>query len=447
MFSIFPEDRHLGDTWSVKVSSLGIRFLLTSKKGRRKREEFWALRDISFEVERGEVFGIIGSNGSGKSTLLKIIAGIYPATRGKVEVKGTIAPLIELGASFNPELSGAENIYLAGSIYRIPKKVIQERFDQIVEFSGLRKFIYTPVKNYSSGMFIRLAFSIIIFFEPDVLLIDEIFAVGDRVFQQKSFEKILSFREKGASLLIVSHDMNLIKQLCQRVAVLSRGRLSFLGKPEEAVNHYLDLIKKGEGLEEAAPIAPASEESFHADARRWGNRQVEITRVEFVDEAGRPKEVFRTGDYFEARISFINHGVEEIPVFGVAIYTIYRLLIYGPNTLDQKLGTHTFFPGSEEKPGLFRDPQLGTNTFYPQLPEEGDLFGQSQLPPQGTVRFIIDSLPLLKGDYLFSASVYDSTLTTAYDHHEMMYLFRVESPGVADFGTVRLDCRWLLSSE
>ncbi|MCX7973243.1 MAG: ABC transporter ATP-binding protein, partial [Candidatus Aminicenantes bacterium] len=214
-----------GEDWAIKVNSLGIRFFLPGKDGAvKKREEFWALKEISFEVKKGEVFGLIGSNGSGKSTLLKIIAGIYPATEGRAEVKGKLAPLIELGAAFNPELTGAENIYLAGSIYRVPRKVIREKFDQIVDFSGLRKFIHTPVKNYSSGMFLRLAFSIIIFFEPDVVLIDEILAVGDRVFQEKSMEKILSFRERGAAMMIVSHDLSLIKQLCHRVAVLSRGR-------------------------------------------------------------------------------------------------------------------------------------------------------------------------------------------------------------------------------
>lgn len=437
------------EDWAVKASSLGIRFYLRGEDGiKSKKEEFWALRDVDFEVKKGEVFGIIGSNGSGKSTLLKIIAGIYPATEGKAEVKGKVAPLIELGAAFNPELTGAENIYLAGSIYRIPRKVIREKFDQIVEFSGLRKFIHTPVKNYSSGMFIRLAFSIIIFFEPDVVLIDEIFAVGDRVFQEKSMEKILSFKDRGASLLIVSHDMNLIKQLCHRVGVLSRGKMVFLGQPEEAVNFYLDLIKKGEGLE-GIVRAPGEtlEQVLASDARRWGNKQIEITRVEFVDEAGQPKEVFRTGDYFEARISYVNHGVEDQPVFGVAIYTIYRLLLYGPNTLDQKLGTQTFFANSFDQAARMGRETLPERTNKEEKIKELDFPGQQKLPSRGTVRFIIDSLPLLEGDYLFSASIYDSSLTIAYDHHEMMYYFRVKSPGIAAFGAVRLEGRWLLSPQ
>jgi ABC-type polysaccharide/polyol phosphate transport system ATPase subunit len=487
----------ISDDWAVRVNSLGIKFFLRGKDGGGlRKEEFWALREVNFEVKKGEVFGIIGSNGSGKSTLLKIIAGIYPATEGRAEVRGKIAPFIELGAAFNPELTGAENIYLAGSIYRVPKRTIREKFDQIVEFSGLRKFIHTPVKNYSSGMFIRLAFSIIIFFEPDVVLIDEIFAVGDRVFQEKSMEKILSFREKGASMLIVSHDMGLIKQLCNRVAVLSRGRLAFLGRPEEAINFYLDLIKKGEGLENLGTQTFSPEQLVLNDARRWGNRQVEITRVEFVDEAGRPREVFRTGDYFEARISYINHGVDDCPVFGVAIYTIYRLLLYGPNTLEN-LGTQTFssaasYSGQRHKESekkSFFGPRSEQDKLFTEEPApceswgerekdskeiQGEFHGaaradgrprepgfmadregvegidfhrQMKLPRRGKVRFIIDSLPLLEGDYLFSASVYDSSLTIAYDHHEMMYFFRVKSPGISAFGAVRLESRWLISAD
>ena len=148
---------------SIKADSVGVKFFLTQQE-KRKKKEFWALKDISFTAEKGEIFGIVGSNGAGKSTLLKVIAGIYPTTRGSVAIKGSIAPLIELGAAINPELTGAENIFLAGSIYRIPKSAIKEQFDKIVDFSGLKKFINIPVKNYSSGMFIRLAFSTIIFF-------------------------------------------------------------------------------------------------------------------------------------------------------------------------------------------------------------------------------------------------------------------------------------------
>lgn len=411
------------DATSIKLSSVGIKFNLKHEKemrlksdglkalksllSKRKKKEFWALKDISFEAKKGEIFGIIGSNGAGKSSLLKIIARIFPATEGQIQVKGNLAPLIELGAAFNPDLTGAENIYLTGSIYRIPRKIIKQNLDRIIDFSGIRKFIDIPIKNYSSGMFIRLAFSIIIFFEPDIVLIDEVFSVGDEVFQQKSFEKIMSFREKGATILFVSHDLNLVSQLCDRVLVLSRGKASFLGPAEDAVNHYHQLIKSGEGLEVDTGLR---EHPFSlTDSRRWGNKKVEITSVRFFDENGKPKNTFYSGDYFEAQISYVSHLKDGIPVFGVAISTVYKMLIYGPNTL------------------------------------EADISGD--VPKKGKARFIIPSLPLFEGDYFFSASAYDTTLHTAYDHHDMMYYFRVSSRGERDFGCVRIDSRWKIESD
>lgn len=386
---------------SIRADSVGVKFFL-SRQEKRKKKEFWALEDISFTAEKGEIFGIVGSNGAGKSTLLKVIAGIYPATQGSVKINGSIAPLIELGAAINPELTGAENIFLAGSIYRIPKAAIKEQFERIVDFSGLKKFINIPVKNYSSGMFIRLAFSTIIFFQPDVILIDEVFSVGDEVFQQKSFEKILSFRRHGATILLVTHDANLITQICDRALILSEGRMSFLGKAEEAVGHYHKLIKGGEGLETDTrlPQKPAPK----VETGRWGNKQLEIQTVDFVDAKGKPKEIFKTGDYFEARIAYASRLEDERPIFGVAINTMYKLLIYGPNTLETK------------------------------LPEK--------IPNQGIVRFIIPKLPLLEGNYLFSAAAYDKTLKNAYDHHDMMYHFRVLPDRGDDFGSVRIRSEW-----
>jgi ABC-type polysaccharide/polyol phosphate transport system ATPase subunit len=401
---------------SIRVSSVGIEFFLRpgSEMGhgqgkslkswlaRRRKSEFWALKDISFETHSGEIFGIVGSNGSGKSTLLKVIAGIYPATEGDVRVNGKIAPLIELGAAFNPELTGAENIYLTGSIYRIPRRVIRDSFAKIVDFSGLRKFINIPVKNYSSGMFIRLAFSIIIFFQPDIVLIDEVFSVGDKAFQQKSFEKILSFRRQGATILLVTHDTKLITQICDRALILSQGKMSFLGPAEEAVAHYHQIIKGGEGLEADSRI---SQPPPPAEAKRWGTKLVEIKSVSFVDEQGRPQGNFNSGDYFEARIDYVSRLEDPAPpIFGIAISTIFRLLIYGPNTLEAD---------------------------FPQ-----------EIPSEGVVRFIIPRLPLLEGDYLFSAAVYDGSLQTAFDHHEMMYHFRVMPSGGRDFGSVRIESKW-----
>lgn len=413
---------------AIQLDSVGIKFNLNvdreislKKEGlkafgrllhSKRSKDFWALKGVSLKVPRGEILGIIGANGAGKSTLLKIIAGIYPPTEGKLCVRGNLAPLIELGAAFNPELTGAENIFFVGSIYRVPRWQIREKFDRIVEFSGLQRFINSPIKNYSTGMFLRLAFSMVIFFEPDIVLIDEVFAVGDEVFQQKSFEKILSFRERGATIIFVSHDLNLIQQICNRVLVLDRGRINFIGSADEAVQAYRQLLVRGESLDGVTEAFMAEEReailSTIRNGRRWGDKKVEITSVSFVNEKGETKRIFAPGDYFEARIAYVSRlpeGAEE-PIFGVAINTIYKMLLYGPNTLA------------------------------------GEVKGK--LGKKGIVRFIIPELPLFDGDYLFSAAVYDQSLSHAYDHHEMMYHFRVASSERKEFGCVRLAHHWLL---
>lgn len=418
----------MSDAPAIRLADVGLRFFLNADKElrlrrdgiralrslavRRKKDEFWALRDITLEIAPGEIFGIIGGNGAGKSTLLKIMAGIFPAATGTVELQGSVAPLIELGAAFNPELTGAENIFLTGSIYRISRKVIREHFDRIVDFAGLGKFIHVPIKNYSSGMFIRLAFSIIIFFRPDIVLIDEVFSVGDEVFQQKSFEKILSFRERGAAIVLVSHDLNLISQICGRVLVLEGGRRAFLGPADEAVAFYHELMRGGGGLEKTAAAGEREGRSVvPADSRKWGNQRLRIKRVSFAGADGRPQSAFRQGEYFEARLEYESDLAEnEIPVFGAAIHTIYKMLIYGPNTLDS---------GSRMTTGL---------------------------PRRGIVRFVIPKLPLFHGDYLFSVSAYDPSLSTAFDHHEMMYSFRVLETSGREFGCVKIDSHWDVES-
>ncbi|NDG77768.1 MAG: ABC transporter ATP-binding protein, partial [Acidimicrobiia bacterium] len=203
-------------------------------RGRRARyEEFWALRDVAFQVPHGETVGIIGSNGSGKTTLLKCLTGIYTPERGRVQIDGNIAALLELGAGFHAELSGTENIYLNGSILGMSKKEIDAKFDSIVEFAGLEQFIDTPVKNFSSGMVVRLGFSIATHVEPEVLLIDEILAVGDQAFQRKSTEKIEQFRREGRTILVVSHSLGLVQQLCNTVVWLEKGNVKRIGPAAE----------------------------------------------------------------------------------------------------------------------------------------------------------------------------------------------------------------------
>ena len=234
---------------AIQVSSVSKNFRLYHERnryikaallrGRRARyEEFWALKDVSFEVQEGSTFGIIGSNGSGKSTMLKCLMGIYRPESGRIAVRGKIAGLLELGAGFHPELSGRENVFLNGAILGMSNKDITKQFDSIVEFAGLERFIDTPVKNFSSGMTVRLGFSIATHVEPEVLLIDEVLGVGDQAFQRKSSEKIEEFRRDGKTIIVVSHSLTTMRNICQEVIWLEKGKIKMLGSPKEVVKAY-----------------------------------------------------------------------------------------------------------------------------------------------------------------------------------------------------------------
>jgi lipopolysaccharide transport system ATP-binding protein len=207
----------------------------------------WAVRDVSFNVPPGEVFGLIGRNGSGKSTLLKIIAGIYQPTQGKVQLPADarVGAIIELGVGFHPELTGKENIFLGASIHGLTRKEIHNIYDSIVEFSELQNFMDTPIKNYSSGMHARLGFALAVSFDPDVLLVDEVLAVGDEAFQQKCENQINKIRAQGKTIIFVSHSADAVKKICDRACVLDRGSMVFLGKTDEAIGHYHEMLALG----------------------------------------------------------------------------------------------------------------------------------------------------------------------------------------------------------
>lgn len=211
--------------------------------GLAAHEEFWALRDVNLEVERGEVIGIIGKNGSGKSTLLKVLSGITPPTEGEITMRGRTASLLEVGTGFHPELSGRENIFLNGAILGMTKKEIVRKFDEIVAFSGVEKFLDTPVKHYSSGMYVRLAFSVAAHMEPDVLIVDEVLAVGDAEFQKKCMGKMEEVTEKdGRTILFVSHDLDAIQRLCKRTVLLENGKVKMIGETREVIEKYLERV-------------------------------------------------------------------------------------------------------------------------------------------------------------------------------------------------------------
>ena len=235
---------NLGIEKNFSVKQAFVDFFSFKKKKKKKKDEFWALRDISFEVKKGEVIGLIGSNGAGKSTLLKIVSGVMKPTKGKVKVSGVISPMIELGAGFDMELTARENIFLNGAILGYSKQFLESKFDEIVEFSELKDFLDVPVKNFSSSMTAKLAFSIATIVDPEILIVDEILSVGDIKFQEKSKNKMLEMIKGGTTVLYVSHSLDSIRQLCDRVVWIEHGKMVKVGKTDEICDEYYDTQMK-----------------------------------------------------------------------------------------------------------------------------------------------------------------------------------------------------------
>jgi ABC-type polysaccharide/polyol phosphate transport system ATPase subunit len=225
---------------SLKVKVVG----LVNPRQREHREQFWALRDINLSVKKGEFLGLIGPNGSGKSTLLRIIAKIFPPTEGQVLTQGRVVPMIELGIGFHPDLTGRENIYLNTSLYGLSRKQTDRLFDQIVDFSEIEDFIDQPAKNYSLGMYMRLGFSAAVHLDPDILLIDEVLAVGDEHFQKKCLKRMEQIHRAGRTVILVSHDLESIRTMCTRVCFLRQGRIEIQGEPSDIIQHYHNLLNR-----------------------------------------------------------------------------------------------------------------------------------------------------------------------------------------------------------
>lgn len=314
-------------------------------RGLKREESIVALDDISFEVKRGEAIGLIGSNGSGKSTLLKVLAGILRPTSGTMKVDGRVAALIELGAGFHPEISGRENIYINGAVLGLSRQEIAQRFDAIVEFSGLEDFIEEPVKNYSSGMYVRLGFAVAIHTDPDVLVVDEVLAVGDEAFAHRCLRRIEEFLARGKTLLLVSHSLTLIEDVCDRALWLERGRLRLSGHPRRVADAYREAVAEAEGsahreAKEQREIAAAEAEGIdpsEADSGddqevlRWGSREAEITAVRILVE-GEERYHLHCGDAVCFEIDITAHREFEDFVFGIALSTPRGVECWGTNT-------------------------------------------------------------------------------------------------------------------
>ena len=294
------------------------------RRGRARYEEFWALKDVSFEVPAGSTFALIGHNGSGKSTMLKTLARILRPDKGTVEVKGKMSALLELGAGFHPELSGRENVYLNGAILGLSKRELDRRFDDIVGFAGLERFIDSPVKNYSSGMYVRLGFSVAINVDPDVLLIDEVLAVGDEEFQRKCLERVADLRASGRTIVVVTHSMQTVRSLCDRAVWLENGVVREEGEAGEVADAYLGQVQVD--IQQAEAADPSS---------RWS--QLRITQVELLDSRGRPTTRVATGDAVTFRMHYEAAEPVRNPVFSFAITTPDGMLVTGPNTKEAEV--------------------------------------------------------------------------------------------------------------
>jgi len=305
----------------------------TLTSGLARDKAITALDRVDFRVEPGEAFGVIGGNGSGKSTLLKIVAGILRPTDGEVQVDGRVAALIELGAGFHPEISGRENVYINGSILGLSRREIDRRFDAIVEFSGLGDFIDEPVKNYSSGMYVRLGFAVAIHTDPDVLLVDEVLAVGDESFAHRCIRRIEEFLASGRTLLFVSHGLDLVESLCDRVMWLDRGVQKLVGEPRRVVDAYRQAVAEEEGRAHREERERRQErESEEPESERWGSRQAEIVAVRLLDGAGEETHVLDSGA--DAVIEIEVRAAEPLEdfVFGVALNTPRGVEVWGTNT-------------------------------------------------------------------------------------------------------------------
>ncbi|MFN7992615.1 MAG: ABC transporter ATP-binding protein [Bryobacteraceae bacterium] len=307
---------------------------------RHFHDDFWALRDISFHVEKGETLGLVGPNGCGKSTLLQIVCGILQPTRGRVVTTGRIAALLELGAGFNPEFTGRENVYLNGEIMGLSRAAIERAMPSIEAFAEIGDFIERPVKEYSSGMYVRLAFSTAIHVEPEILIVDEALAVGDAVFANRCVRKFEELRERKITVLFVSHDLGLVKQLSDRAILLLNGQIEAQGTPSDVINRYIGLVL------ERQQASHEKEQRFDASYRH-GDGSSEIVSVELLNVAGDPTRTVASGEPVTVRVRSRFHHARCDPMVGILIRTRIGMDVYGTNTSLEQVHLGSYNPGDE----------------------------------------------------------------------------------------------------
>ncbi|MBI2168501.1 MAG: ABC transporter ATP-binding protein [Actinobacteria bacterium] len=422
---------------AIQISGVSKRFRLYHEKyqslkervihaGRVPYEDFWALRDVSFEIEQGETFGLVGHNGSGKSTLLKCIAGILRPTSGEIRTRGRLAAMLELGSGFHPDLTGRENVYMNASILGFPEREIDAKFDDIVAFAEVEEFIDQQVKHYSSGMYLRLGFAVAVHLDPDILLIDEVLAVGDEAFQRKCLDRVHQFQREGRTIVMVTHSADTVRQVCDRAAVLDHGELITVAEPGETIRVLRERLFPGEALPESAdgelPGFAAAEgvEGVEGDETpppldpsrdqaRLRNLLARILDVSLEYPGSTERPYLEAGDPLIIRVSFKATVELDDFVAGIAIHDDEWRHLFGTNThlLGMDFGT---------------------------------------VSGRGAIEFRIDSVPFLDGTYHLTIGLTNSPDTLIYDWWEGKIQFEVMNPS-RDVGTVRVPVAVTMETE
>lgn len=359
-----------------------------------QQDIFWVLKNASFVIKQGETVGLIGANGTGKSTLLKLLANIIRPTSGRIEVNGRVSALLEVGSGFHPDLTGRENIYLNGAILGLSRSEVRRRLDEIIAFSELQQSIDLPVKHYSSGMYVRLGFSVAVHVQPTILLIDEVLAVGDASFQRKCIEQIDQLQQEGITILFVSHSPDLIAKICRRAIWLDEGQVIADGPVDSVIKQYLWHTF------EHSTVSGARKTE-----KQWGSGEVKIERVCLLDKNGAERTAFITGEPLTVELHY--HALRRIerPIFGLGIHRSDGVHVTGPNTR----------------------------------------FGGLDIPwieGKGVVRYKVPALPLLEGTYHVSVSSHDWEDIKMFDFHDHLYTFQVFYLAGERYGAISLNGAW-----
>ena len=379
----------------------------------RRYRELWALRNISFRIKKGEFIGVIGENGSGKTTLLRVVAGILNPTKGNVKVYGKVTPFLELGLGFHDDLSGRENVYLYSQLMGLSKDEVDRKINDIVKFSELYDFIDAKLNTYSSGMKLRLAFSAAIQTDPDIMLVDEVLAVGDLRFQQKCFDVFKRFKSEKRTVLYVSHDINSVKTFCDKVLFLNNGRQVTIGKPEHVIEKYIYSVIRNKKNETDFRTIWGEPDFEHIENLkkvvniRWGTKEIEIVKVKLLDRFNKETSIFMSGDPLRIRIYYKKNKEVKNPIFGIGIF--------------YEDGRHCF----------------GSNS-------EVDRYKIKKIKRYGYVDCLIKRLGIWEGNFYLNVMVHDDE-HYHYDWHNKMYMFKVIKLNNYDQGLFNLDCKWKIS--